>query len=160
MNIGEAARRSGVPAKTIRYYEEIGLVRPRRGDNGYRAFSEKDLHVLAFLGRARTLGFSIEDCRALLELYEDESRESARVKDIAQIHLRRISAKIAQLESLRSTLATLVNSCQGDHRPNCPILADLATDPADGPPQSLAVGSGASNPGAKTAPAAVPLRPA
>ena len=132
MNIGEAARRSGLPAKTIRYYEDIGLVRPGRGENGYRAFSETDLHVLAFLGRARTLGFSIKDCRALLELYQDDSRESAHVKEIAQIHLRRISAKIAQLESLRLTLAALVDSCQGDHRPNCPILADLAADAAEG----------------------------
>lgn len=133
MNIGEAARRSGLPAKTIRYYEDIGLVRPGRCDNGYRAFYETDLHVLAFLGRARTLGFSIKDCRALLALYEDDNRESGRVKEIAQIHLRRISTKIAQLESLRATLAALVESCDGDHRPNCPILEDLATEPADGP---------------------------
>ena len=133
MNIGEAARRSGLPAKTIRYYEDIGLVRPGRSDNGYRSFSETDLHVLAFLSRARTLGFSIQDCRALLDLYKDDGRESAHVKEIAQIHLQRISAKIAQLESLRSTLVTLVDSCQGDHRPDCPILADLAADAADRP---------------------------
>ena len=148
MNIGEAARRSGLPAKTIRYYEEIGLVRPGRSGNGYRAFSETDLHILAFLGRARTLGFSIEDCRALLELYQDDSRESARVKEIAQIHLRRISSKIAQLESLRSTLATLVDACQGDHRPNCPILADLASDAADGAQPSRAAAAVAATPDA------------
>ena len=106
MNIGEVAERSGLPPKTIRYYEEIGLVTPQRSGNGYRAFRDSDLHKLAFLGRARALGFSIEDCRTLLGLYEDEARESAQVKAVAEEHL--------------------VASCHGDDRPDCPILSDLA----------------------------------
>lgn len=126
MNIGEVAERSGLPPKTIRYYEDIGLVRPQRSGNGYRAFRETDLHKLAFLGRARALGFSIEDCRTLLGLYEDESRESAQVKTVAEEHLSAIDAKIAQLQSMRATLSHLVRSCHGDDRPDCPILSDLA----------------------------------
>ena len=126
MNIGEVAERSGIPPKTIRYYEDIGLVRPQRSGNGYRAFRETDLHKLAFLGRARTLGFSIEDCRNLLSLYEDETRESAQVKAIAKEHLAAIDDKIAQIQAMRLTLAHLVKSCQGDSRPDCPILSDLA----------------------------------
>ena len=128
MNIGEVADRSGLPPKTIRYYEDIGLIRPVRSENGYRAFRETDLHKLAFLGRARALGFSIEDCRTLLALYEDNSRESAQVKSVAEEHLAKIEEKIAQLEAMRSTLATLVRACHGDHRPDCPILEDLAHD--------------------------------
>ncbi|GIT92115.1 Cu(I)-responsive transcriptional regulator [Jannaschia pagri] len=126
MNIGEVSGRSGLPTKTIRYYEDIGLIHPNRSGNGYRAFSETDLHKLVFLGRARALGFSIEDCRTLLALYEDDSRESAQVKAVAQGHLAQIDAKIAQLRSMRETLSTLVASCQGDNRPDCPILRDLA----------------------------------
>ncbi|MDX1779855.1 MAG: Cu(I)-responsive transcriptional regulator [Thalassovita sp.] len=127
MNIGDVARLSGVPAKTIRYYEDIGLVKPLRGENGYRVFRDAELHKLAFLGRARMLGFSIEDCRNLLALYEDDTRESANVKQIAKGHLRRIDEKIAQLRSMRSTLARLIDSCAGDHRPDCPILEDLGS---------------------------------
>jgi len=132
MNIGDVARRAGLPAKTIRYYEDIGLVRPQRSANGYRAFRETDLHKLAFLGRARALGFSIEECRTLLALYEDAGRESAQVKRVAQEHLARIDEKIAQLEAMRGTLAELVRACHGDARPDCPIMADLA-DPAPRP---------------------------
>jgi len=128
MNIGEVAERSGIAAKTIRYYEDIGLVRPQRSENGYRAFRENDLHKLVFLGRARALGFSIEDCRTLLGLYEDSSRESAQVKAVAEEHLTDIDDKIAQLKSMRQTLAHLVDACHGDHRPDCPILADLSGD--------------------------------
>lgn len=126
MNIGEVAARSGLPPKTIRYYEEIGLIRPQRSGNGYRAFRETDLHKLAFLGRARALGFSIEDCRTLLGLYEDETRESANVKSIAQEHLAEIDSKIAQLQDMRNTLSHLVEACHGDTRPDCPILSDLS----------------------------------
>jgi Cu(I)-responsive transcriptional regulator len=126
VNIGEVSERAGLPPKTIRYYEDIGLVRPLRSDNGYRAFRESDIHKLAFLGRARTLGFSIEDCRTLLDLYEDESRESAQVKSVAKEHLTAIDRKIAQLKSMRQTLSHLVDACQGDYRPDCPILEDLA----------------------------------
>ena len=126
MNIGEVSERAGLPSKTIRYYEDIGLVQPLRSDNGYRAFRESDVHKLAFLGRARTLGFSIEDCRTLLGLYEDETRESAQVKAIAKEHLAAIDNKIAQPKSMRETLSDLVEACKGDHRPDCPILKDLA----------------------------------
>ena len=129
MNIGEAAERTGLPPKTIRYYEDIGLIRTVRSENGYRAFQQNDLHKLAFLGRARTLGFSIEDCRNLLALYEDSTRESAQVKQIAQEHLSQIDEKIAQLQSMRNTLAHLVEACHGDHRPDCPILEDLSAKP-------------------------------
>ena len=126
MNIGEVAKRSGLPAKTIRYYEDIGLVCPARSDNGYRAFRDTDLHKLAFLGRARALGFSIEDCRTLLGLYQDESRASAQVKAVAQEHLSAIDDKITQLRGMRETLSHLVDACHGDHRPDSPILTDLS----------------------------------
>lgn len=127
MNIGDVAQKAGLPPKTIRYYEDIGLITPLRDTNGYRVFRESDLHKLAFLGRARALGFTIEDCRTLLALYEDDTRASADVKDLAQAHLAKIEDKIAQLESMRSTLSDLVKSCAGDNRPDCPILSDLAT---------------------------------
>ncbi len=126
MNIADVARRSGLPAKTIRYYEEIGLIRPARSANGYRAFAGADLHKLAFLGRARSLGFSIEECRKLLALWEDRGRASADVKALAEAHLREIDAKIAELKAMRGTLAGLVSCCAGDERPDCPILSDLA----------------------------------
>ncbi len=126
MNISDVARRTGLPAKTIRYYEEIGLVTADRGGNGYRRFTEAHLHKLAFLGRARALGFSIEDCRTLLGLYEDETRESAEVKAVAETHLTEIEEKIAGLIEMRDTLRTLVRSCAGDTRPDCPILSTLA----------------------------------
>ncbi len=128
MNIGDVAARIGLPQKTIRYYEDIGLIRPDRSANGYRSFSENDLHKLAFLGRARALGFSIEDCRTLLGLYEDGARESAAVKSLAEKHLEDIDEKIAQLNSMRATLSHLVEACHGDKRPDCPILADLSGD--------------------------------
>ncbi|WP_136441911.1 Cu(I)-responsive transcriptional regulator [Pacificoceanicola onchidii] len=127
MNIGDVAAKSGLPAKTIRYYEDIGLIRPARTESGYRTFSDSDLHKLTFLARARALGFSIEDCRTLLALYEDESRASADVKKLAEEHLEQIDAKLRQLQSMRDTLSHLVHACHGDDRPDCPILSDLAT---------------------------------
>jgi Cu(I)-responsive transcriptional regulator len=127
VNIGDVAQKAGLPPKTIRYYEDIGLITPLRDTNGYRVFRESDLHKLAFLGRARALGFTIEDCRTLLALYEDDTRASADVKELAQAHLAKIEDKIAQLESMRGTLSDLVKSCAGDNRPDCPILSDLAT---------------------------------
>ena len=130
MNIGDVSNRSGLPAKTIRYYEEIGLIQPMRGTNGYRAFGDKDLHKLAFLGRARALGFTIEDCRALLALYEDETRASADVKSIANDHLAQIDAKIVDLGAMRDTLSHLIKECAGDQRPDCPILEDLGSMPS------------------------------
>ncbi len=130
MNIGDVARLSGLPAKTIRYYEDIGLIKPRRTANGYRAFGERDMHSLAFLARARSLGFTIEDCRALLGLYEDKSRASADVKKLASEHLVQIDAKIGELRAMRATLAHLIEHCQGDDRPDCPIIDELAGEDA------------------------------
>lgn len=126
MNIGQVAQRSGLPPKTVRYYEDIGLIRPQRRANGYREFSDADLHRLAFVARARSLGFGIDDCRALLDLYNDRSRASADVKSLAREHLAQIEAKITELQAMRDTLADLVQHCAGDHRPDCPILQDLA----------------------------------
>jgi MerR family copper efflux transcriptional regulator len=129
MNIGEAAARSGLPPKTIRYYEDIGLLRAPRSGNGYRDYGEAEIHKLAFLQRARSLGFSIEDCRALLGLYEDRSRASQDVKHLAETRIVEIEAKIRELQSMRATLRRLVHACHGDDRPDCPILEDLAGDP-------------------------------
>lgn len=126
MNIKDVSLRTGLPSKTIRYYEDIGLITPARGENGYRKFSESDLHKLAFVGRARHLGFSIEDCRNLLALWGDNGRSSADVRAIAQSHLEQIEAKLKELVEMRDTLARLVHCCAGDNRPDCPILEDLA----------------------------------
>lgn len=127
MNISDVARRSHLPAKTIRYYEEIGLIRPAREANGYRSFRETDLHMLAFIGRARSLGFSIEECRMLVALYQNKSRASADVKALAERHITEIRDKIAALQAMEATLTTLVEACNGDARPDCPILSRLAT---------------------------------
>jgi len=126
MNIGKVATETGLPAKTIRYYEDIGLVCPQRQDNGYREYHDQDLHKLRFLRRARSLGFTIEECRQLLSLYEDRKRASANVKALAKKHLEDIDAKIVELQGLKSTLEHLVKACRGDHRPDCPILDDLS----------------------------------
>ncbi|WP_299845391.1 Cu(I)-responsive transcriptional regulator [uncultured Jannaschia sp.] len=126
MNIGDVSERSGLPAKTIRYYEDIGLVRPSRSENGYREFGFKDLHKLAFLARARSLGFTIEECRTLLLLYEDRQRSSSDVRRLAEKHVGRIDRKIAELQALSATLRDLVLRCHGDDRPDCPIMDDLA----------------------------------
>ncbi|MCK0137639.1 Cu(I)-responsive transcriptional regulator [Aliiroseovarius sp. F47248L] len=131
MNISDAAQHAGLPAKTIRYYEDIGLVGPNRDTNGYRVFSERELHKLTFLARSRALGFSIEDCRALLALYEDQSRASSDVKRIAKEHLDEIETKIADLVAMRDTLSELVHACSGDDRPDCPILKGI--EHASGP---------------------------
>ncbi len=125
MNIGDVATQTGLPAKTIRYYEDIDLIKPLRDDNGYRRFRQQDVHKLNFLGRARALGFTIEDCRTLLALYEDETRASADVKRVARDHLSQIEAKIADLNAMRDTLGHLIDACAGDDRPDCPILKDL-----------------------------------
>ncbi|WP_282171001.1 Cu(I)-responsive transcriptional regulator [Ruegeria atlantica] len=125
MNIGDVSNQTGLPAKTIRYYEEIGLVKPLRDNNGYRRFRSQDVHKLNFLGRARALGFTIEDCRTLMALYEDETRASADVKKVARAHMAQIEAKIADLNAMRDTLSHLIDACAGDDRPDCPILQDL-----------------------------------
>lgn len=128
MNISQAGERSGLPPKTIRFYEDIGLIAPTRRANGYRDFSEDDLHKLAFLRRARALGFSTEECRQLLSLYTDQSRASADVRKLASTQLARIDAQLAELQEMRRSLAHLVQACAGDARPDCPILSDLARD--------------------------------
>lgn len=126
MNIGNAAEQTCLPAKTIRYYENIGLVTASRAANGYRAFGATELHKLAFLGRAKALGFTIVDCRTLLALWEDKRRSSEDVKRIADVHLNAIEQKIAVLQSLKQALSDLVVNCAGDERPECPILGNLA----------------------------------
>ncbi len=127
LTIGQAAAQSGLPAKTIRFYEEIGLVSPvRRLDNGYRAYGDDDLHMLRFVERARRLGFTVEDCRQLLALYRDRRRSSAEVKALTQQRIGQIDAKIKELVAMRRTLAELATRCHGDDRPDCPILDDLA----------------------------------
>lgn len=126
MNVGNAAARSGLPAKTIRYYEDVGLITPARAENGYRDYSPEDIHRLTFLRRARGLGFSIEECRQLMALYRDKSRASHDVRKIAISHVDAINAKIRELESMRTTLERLIKACHGDERPDCPILDDIA----------------------------------
>ncbi len=126
MNIGAASQQSGLPAKTIRYYEDIGLLTPDRAGNGYRDYSASDVHRLRFLQRSRSLGFSVEECRQLLSLYGDRSRESADVRAIAKSKLAEIERKLTELAELRDTLRHLVRNCHGDNRPECPILDDLA----------------------------------
>jgi len=126
MNIGAASEMSGLPVKTIRYYEDIGLVRPARCENGYREFKETDLQRLKFLQRSRSLGFSIEECRELLSLYEDRNRASADVKALTRAKIQEVDRKIAELESLKRVLSDLVEACHGDGRPECPIIDDLA----------------------------------
>ena len=126
MNIRQAASASNLTVKTVRYYDEIGIVSAGRRANGYRDYSEDDVHKLKFLQRARGLGFSVEDCRQLLSLYEDQSRVSADVKAMALARIEDIDRKLAELTSLRSTLSRLADACKGDNRPDCPILNDLA----------------------------------
>lgn len=121
MNIGHASEKSGLPAKTIRYYEDIGLLKPDRSDNGYRDYSMSDVHKLRFLQRSRGLGFSVEECRQLLALYEDKDRASSDVKSIARTKLKEIERKITELRELQHTLQHLVAHCHGDQRPDCPI---------------------------------------
>ena len=129
MNIGQAASHSGVSAKTIRYYESIGLIdSAQRTASGYRVYSAEDVHTLRFVQRARGLGFSVGDVGKLLTLWRDRRRSSAQVKALAQRHVADIDHKIAELQAMRETLVHLVERCHGDDRPDCPILEDLAGD--------------------------------
>lgn len=126
MNIGQAARASGVSAKMIRYYEQTGLIPPAaRRASGYRDYAAADVHRLRFIRRARDLGFAVAEIGELLGLWQDKGRQSADVKRIAQTHIARLRARIASLEQMATTLGTLADCCAGDDRPDCPILADL-----------------------------------
>lgn len=126
MQIGRAAARAGLTVKTVRYYADIGLVAPVRRDSGYRDYDSDAVHRLRFVARARELGFSVEECRQLLDLYRSDDRSSADVKALAQAKLDQIDAKLEGLREMRATLAHLVARCAGDDRPDCPILDDLA----------------------------------
>ncbi|MDA1024144.1 MAG: Cu(I)-responsive transcriptional regulator [Proteobacteria bacterium] len=127
MNIGDAATESGVPAKTIRYYESIGLIPPAtRAENGYRHYTDFDIETLKFIQQSRRLGFSVKDVGDLLGLWQDKNRSSADVKKMALRHISEVENRIAELQSIRGTLLDLTKKCHGDHRPDCPILNDLA----------------------------------
>ena len=127
LNIGEAATASGVSAKMIRHYEEIGLI-PKAGRtvSGYRVYGESDVHRLRFVRRARDLGFSMKEVEALLSLWNNRRRASSEVKRLATQHIADLDAKISELQAMRRTLSDLMRHCHGDHRPDCPILDDLA----------------------------------
>ena len=127
MNIGQAAKASGVSAKMIRYYESSGLIRPAaRSDAGYRHFSDIEIHTLRFIRRSRDLGFTVEQIADLLALWQDRSRKSADVKKMAMSHVTALRQKIDKLESMVVTLTKLASCCHGDERPDCPILEDLS----------------------------------
>ena len=127
MNIGEAAKASGVSAKMIRHYEGLGLIAaPPRTDAGYRVYSDREVHLLRFIRHSRDLGFSLEQIRALLGLWQDQARPSREVRALAQAHLTELEAKLAELQAMKATLAHLVHCCHGDDRPDCPILDTLA----------------------------------
>ena len=127
MNIGEASKRSGVSQRMIRHYEGIGLIaRAARRESGYRDYGENDVHTLRFIRRARDLGFPIEEIGQLLALWHDQSRASADVKALALARAGELKRKELELRSMRQSLEELARGCQGDRRPDCPILADLA----------------------------------
>jgi len=127
MNIGDAARASQVSAKMIRHYEAIGLIgAARRTDAGYRVYSAQDVQVLQFIHRARALGFSLDQIRELLALWQDKGRASSDVRALAREHIGELNRKIAEMEAMRRTLERLAASCHGDSRSDCPILDDLA----------------------------------
>lgn len=129
MNIGEAASASGVSAKMIRYYEETGLIPPiRRAESGYRVYGDRDVQMLRFVRRARDLGFPVDQIADLLALWRDQSRHSSDVKQLATARIAELQDKIRAMNEMVATLRTLADSCSGDHRPDCPILADLARD--------------------------------
>ena len=127
MNIGTIARRADLPTKTVRYYADIGLVLPSgRSSAGYRIYSEVELNKLRFVRSARSFGFSVEECRELLGLYEDRDRSSRDVKRMAQQRIKQIEDKMTELQSLHDELARLAESCHGDDRADCPILTGLS----------------------------------
>ncbi len=126
VTIGEAAARSGVPPKAIRFYEESGIIKPAvRGENRYRAYSDADVQTLRFIQRARALGFSLKDIADLLDLYHNNKRASRDVKKLALKHVAELDRKIAEMTAIRDTIATLAKQCHGNDRPSCPILDEL-----------------------------------
>lgn len=128
-NIGLVAKASGVSVKMIRHYEAIGLLKKvARTQSNYRVYSDADVHTLRFIKRARTLGFSIEDIRELLSLWQNKSRPSASVKKVAAAHMAGLKKRIEEMQAMVATLEHLTHHCHGDHRPDCPILEDLAGD--------------------------------
>jgi Cu(I)-responsive transcriptional regulator len=132
MNIGQAAKHSNVSAKTIRYYESIGLIAPAsRTESGYRTYGEKDVATLRFIHQARNLGFSVKDVSMLLDLWRDQGRASADVKALAMAHVEAVDRKIDELQRMRDTLLDLTHRCHGDDRPDCPILEGLAGETVD-----------------------------
>ncbi len=127
MNIGEASAASGVSAKMIRYYEQIALLRPAaRNAAGYRLYTAGDIHDLSFIRRARDLGFTVEQIAELLALWRDRNRASAEVKRIASQHLEKLERKMVEIQEMTEALKFLVNHCHGNHRPDCPIIEELA----------------------------------
>jgi len=127
MNIGEAARHSGVSAKMIRHYEEIGLIpKASRTYSNYRMYSGNDVHTLRFVRQARNLGFSIKQIEQLLGLWRNQRRPSSKVKALAQEHIAELDARIAEMQAMKRTLQSLAEHCHGDERPECPILDGLA----------------------------------
>ncbi|NQV46003.1 MAG: Cu(I)-responsive transcriptional regulator [Rhodospirillales bacterium] len=132
MNISTVAKQSGVPAKTIRYYESIGLIPPAsRRENGYRDYSDSDVSTLRFISRSRNLGFSIKDVESLVTLWQDRNRASADVKSLALNHISEIDHRINELQAVRDTLVDLTKRCHGDDRPDCPILQGLESLPGN-----------------------------
>ena len=126
--IGVAAQRAGVSARMVRHYESLHLLAPvARTDSGYRQYTEADVHALRFIRRGRDLGFSMEEIAALLGLWQDKGRASAQVKQIAQAHIDDLGQRIAAMQAMQRTLQSLVHCCQGNERPDCPILDDLAS---------------------------------
>ena len=127
MQIGEAARRAGLTVKTVRYYANIGMVTPRQdAATGYGDYGEGDVAKLQFVGKARKFDFSVEECRELLGLYEDRNRPSREVKALTLKKVGEIDARLAELQSLKDELSGLASACDGDHRPDCPILNALS----------------------------------
>jgi MerR family copper efflux transcriptional regulator len=134
MNIGEAAKASGVSAKMIRHYENVGLFpEAQRTESGYRQYSEKEVATLRFIRQSRDLGFSIEQIRELLDLWQNRRRPSRQVKALALAHLDELEAKLRELQGMKATLEHLVHCCAGDDRPDCPIIDQLADVSAPAP---------------------------
>lgn len=137
MNVKDVAAITGLRAKTIRFYEEIGLVAPKRSENGYRVFDDRDVQRLGFVGRARSLGFTLDESRLLLDLWDDRDRATSEVRALARRHIGDIDRKLAELRDMRRTLIDLVQACQGDDRPDCPIIETLSGTETDPEKQAL-----------------------